>query len=844
MSTQEPLMPQSLNGGMYKLQQRLPGGMGEVYLAHDTSLDRPVVVKLARIAKTTLDNNQTQQDALRKFRREVDTLSRARHPHVIEIYYCGQEEQGNDVLVYMVMPYCEEGSLQDWFNKHWVNKLLDVKDVATLLSQAGEALKHLHENGITHRDIKTTNFLVRDRSSDHSQLPHILLADFGLAQTIEEDTSQDSLGTYQYKAPEQWLKWGPPAPKTDQYQLAIMAYYLLTRVHPFDCDRNLPKDQRKAQLKEQHISVIATAPSTHRPDIPREVDKVILHALAKYPHERYPNILEFVNAFSKACRPGCLSLPGQIFKPIKTGRPKWARPVAPIVVALSIIAAIAGPLWIMRQHTPASHQKVPVTPSCSTNPFPITGSPDNLSLQPPQKAPDGEQIGLSVGGQFFDLNSNPDLQTQKIQIAHEIASGKSLQALSGLQYLTSRDSNEAEARIYQEDQTILIDRYPYIAIVLGLEFSPSLIGETHDALQAAYLAQKQWDNAASQSQPRLLLIVANAGDDSASYNMQNVVSQIIKWQQKNSNLIGIIGWEDSTRTSQAIQALSDQSLSKQSIPLLSPSASADGLTHLFGYDNFFRIVPLDSDQASFAVKFALNKWKNTKKVAIITTSEQSSTPTYITDLESSWEQDLSGNKVRVTQPQPYKFNQPPTIQTALSDALKTEPDLIFFSGYAHDLQTLLEAQSHNSDLNLRNIPVVAGDTASTMSDYSPQLPPGLDHTYFTSFASEETNRNADFFSIYRSTFPDFESLTHNINDVDENTILEYDAIEVLLHGYKYQQQNGKITLSDALIKMGACQGVSGRIAFGSSGNPQNKYIVLEQVLNGKQLKVLDQRGSY
>jgi serine/threonine protein kinase len=173
-------------------------------------------------------------------------------------------------------------------------------EVAKLLLQAGDALEHLHSKEIVHRDIKPPNFLV-ESLKDSSALPNLWLADFGLAQLVGEDTIQDSWGTDLYKAPEQWDK-EPLTPKTDQYQLAIMAYYLMTGTHPFDADtKQLSKDQVKNKLRQQHRYGIPLAPSTHKNDIPHEVDRVILRALAKLPEDRYDTVQDFTNAFAEAC---------------------------------------------------------------------------------------------------------------------------------------------------------------------------------------------------------------------------------------------------------------------------------------------------------------------------------------------------------------------------------------------------------------------------------------------------------------------------------------------------------------------------------------------------------------
>src|SRR5216110_2648907 len=309
-------MPNSLKNGRYILQEPiLGGGMGEVYKGKDTGpMDRLVVVKLVRIAQITLNNNKAQQDALENFKQEVGILAQARHRHVVEIYDCEIEGQGNDVLAYMVMPYCREKSLQDWLMEQRGRGPLQVTEVAALLDQAGMALKHLHDKGIVHRDIKSTNFLVEDRP-DPSALPHLLLADFGLAQTVGENISQDSRGTYLYKAPEQWAN-ASLVSGTDQYQLAVMAYYLLTGKHPFEGTRD--------EVKNQHIYITPVAPSIHISDIPSEVDTVILRALKKKAGERYSSIKAFTDAFRDASKPGVTGRSGQ-------GRDTDALELAPVV---------------------------------------------------------------------------------------------------------------------------------------------------------------------------------------------------------------------------------------------------------------------------------------------------------------------------------------------------------------------------------------------------------------------------------------------------------------------------------------------------------------------------------
>jgi len=513
------------------------------------------------------------------------------------------------------------------------------------------------------------------------------------------------------------------------------------------------------------------------------------------------------------------------------------RPLAVVAIAvLAVVIAVASILVVPKLQSAGSSgpytsatstQHASVTPasSCSANPFPTTDG-SRYPLPPTtQVKSDCAQIGLSVGTRFFEpTKKNDPYLTQKIQIAKDIALGHSSLALQELQNLTivGSDANDAEALIYLENQTILSHSLPYITAVLGLDFSPVLIGGTHDVLQGAYIAQRQWNNAhQGAGQLQLLLVLANTGLDSTGNNAKSVMQQIVtlSTSKTNPNFAGIIGWEDSASTNRALQALGTQT-----IPLISPLASGE---HIAG-PNFFRIVPPDSSQASLAVNFALGnkQWSAPKNVAIITTSNSSATGSYPTDLASFFRQDLINAHVTVPTPYTYTFNNSQTIKNALAQALATKPapSLIFFSGYARDLQTLLEAQSQ-SDQKFRNIPIIAGNSASVMNDYT-GLPTGFEHTYFTSFASQAYPGYSGLFQSFSDTFRTFTLPTH-VTGVDAATILEYDALGVLLRGYQYRQNLlGSITLSQALRNV-ACQGASGQIAFDASGNPKNKSVLLE-----------------
>jgi eukaryotic-like serine/threonine-protein kinase len=186
-------MPKSLKNGRYILQQPIGDlALSEVYLGEDTHENRQIVVKLIRLNKNTFGKNTGQLRRLDKFKHEAGILVNLPHRHLVRIYDYGEEEQGNEILAYIVMHYYEEGSLQQWFTNR--QKPLQVEEVAAILEQARDAVEYIHSRGLIHRDIKPHNFLVQS-GQDPSALPTILLADFGLAQYVEGDMTQDGRGT-------------------------------------------------------------------------------------------------------------------------------------------------------------------------------------------------------------------------------------------------------------------------------------------------------------------------------------------------------------------------------------------------------------------------------------------------------------------------------------------------------------------------------------------------------------------------------------------------------------------------------------------------------------------------
>jgi serine/threonine protein kinase len=294
---------EGLQLGRYRLLRQVgSGGMGEVYLAEDTALNRQVAVKVIRPDPTSYPTSNTAQEVERLFQREAKAVAMLDHPHILPLFDYGEVPYNQSRLIYLVMPYRAEGTLSNWLQRNAAARPLSPQDVAALIQQAADALQFAHTQGIIHQDVKPSNFLIRGNTTNPQQLPDLLLADFGVA-TFASATSQTMhhpRGTPTYMAPEQWEHRSVPA--SDQYALAIMTYDLLTGTPPFR--GNL------GQLMFAHMRTPPPPPTTHNPRLSPALDHVLLRALAKKPEERFPSIAEFALALQQATGISPSSMPG------------------------------------------------------------------------------------------------------------------------------------------------------------------------------------------------------------------------------------------------------------------------------------------------------------------------------------------------------------------------------------------------------------------------------------------------------------------------------------------------------------------------------------------------------
>ncbi len=258
--------------GHYQLQQRLArGGMSEVYLAYDTQTQSVVALKVV---------NKLQEDHTRRFQREVKVLEQLVHPHILQVFDYGEDEN----WCYVAMPYVKDGTLRDRLRYG----PLSLSEANLLFTQILEALQWAHEHGFLHRDIKPSNVLLHEGK-------HVYLADFGLAKSLEDEQDMTQtgclIGTPEYMAPE--LSEELATCSSDIYSLGILLYQMLTGKVPFHGETPMA-------IYWKHLHEMPQPPSQLNPSIPLAVEHVILRALEKDPQPRFASVGEMAAAFTAA----------------------------------------------------------------------------------------------------------------------------------------------------------------------------------------------------------------------------------------------------------------------------------------------------------------------------------------------------------------------------------------------------------------------------------------------------------------------------------------------------------------------------------------------------------------
>jgi serine/threonine-protein kinase len=311
----------------FKIIRRVgKGGMGEVYLAEDTSLGRQVALKFL---PGSLQNDET---ARKRFVREAKSAAALDHPFICAIHEVDQTSEGED---FIVMEYVEGQTL----SQRLVEGPLSREELLQIICDVSEALEEAHDKGIVHRDIKPSNIMLTRKG-------RAKVMDFGLAKAVlrEDKTEPDltadltregtAVGTVAYMSPEQIL--GKTSDhRSDLFSFGVVIYEIAARRHPF-------KSDTAGGTVNAILNASVEPLNEADPEIPRSLQRITEKLLAKDPDDRFQLTDELVQNLK-----GLLSSPG--LRPVRSGRAenRWQFvAISSLSLLLLILAAVVLPdLW-------------------------------------------------------------------------------------------------------------------------------------------------------------------------------------------------------------------------------------------------------------------------------------------------------------------------------------------------------------------------------------------------------------------------------------------------------------------------------------------------------------------
>lgn len=837
----------TLQNGRYVIDKVLgQGGMGAALLAHDTRIsNKPVVVK--ELISDSSDPNQKREDQ-RNFEREVETLAQIDHP-----------------LVPRVTDYFQEGShsfmVQDYVaGKNLEDRMADAKapmperEALGYMSQILDILDYLEKQipPIVHRDIKPANIIVSSRDN------RAHLVDFGIARAQAARKQTEALGTAGYAPPEQYQ--GKADTRSDLYALAATIHYLVTNHDPsndpmFDhpSARSLnPKVSRELDaLLTKALTINASNRFQTAAEMKRAVDNILTPPVRttqatpatqrsqpaprsqQQPQRTYsapPPAPTPIRSYPAQQPPNAPYSPyqGQAGtygnQPRRTRQRRGFSPfLFSFLLLLLVVVVIAAVLFVRPFLNRGS--------LTNTTPTTTTGASNVSPTAPPFTPPasgigvqkvGSDMIGISDGTFAFDTTNRTD-STFKQQAATALANKDRQGAETLLRQAVATDPSDAEAHIYLEDLRVLDSGSPYITIVVGTMLSQDNIGVGRDNLQGAYIAQMEY-NAASAYKlnggTKVRLLVASSGSNKTY--AQLIAQQIVKLKANDNTFVGVMGWPFSSRTEYA-----DGTLTAANIPIVSQTSSDDSLTGSSPY--FFRVAPPNKSEAIVGADYATSTLK-AKTAALFVDY----TDPYSQSLAQDFQQEFTAKGGNIVATESYKVGSPtnPDLATLLQDALSKNPDVIYYSGYAADINTLLENYPSSS-----TIPILGGDALYELGGYGQNAKAGFTHLKFTAFFYPDVwpilgLKSPQPFSDYASVYGAGGKTGYGYTRIDGDAALSYDAMAAMLNAYNKAAPSGGAITPDKLrtgLTQVSFQGISGHISFGSNGDPVNKAVYLLDV---------------
>ena len=281
--------------GQYRLVRKIgEGAMGEVFLAEHRMLKQPCAIKLIR---PELAANRT---AMQRFEREVKAISQLKHWNTVQIYDYGYAEDGT---FYFAMEYLDGLTLEALVREHGP---LPAGRAIHFLRQVCGALREAHTIHLVHRDIKPANVIACVRAGQYDVAK---LLDFGMVRQVGREAMAETVtnegaivGTPAYMSPEQIASSASLDGRSDVYSVGAVAYFLLTGVAPFQ--RDSPMQVLLAHLHDAPVSLREV-----RPEVPRDLEAVVLRCLSKAPEDRFEDVEALDRALAECVTSGDWTAP-------------------------------------------------------------------------------------------------------------------------------------------------------------------------------------------------------------------------------------------------------------------------------------------------------------------------------------------------------------------------------------------------------------------------------------------------------------------------------------------------------------------------------------------------------
>jgi serine/threonine protein kinase/tetratricopeptide (TPR) repeat protein len=316
----------------YRIEREIGrGGMATVFLAEDLKHHRRVAIKV-------LDPEVAAAIGPERFLREIETVARLSHPHILPLYDSGAAGG----FLYYVMPYAEGESLRDRLARE---KHLPLEDTLQIAREVASALSHAHSHDVVHRDIKPENILL--------QGGHAVVADFGIARAVAAADRQAltatgiAVGTPAYMSPEQAAGSRDVDGRSDLYSLGCVMYEMLAGVPPF-------AGATAESLAYQHMSAAPRAVTELRPAVPGWVAAAVQRSLAKNPADRFRSLAVFAEALAQRESVAMSATPPT------APATRVNRPLRLALLGGVAVVVTAGALLLLR---PSRHASAPAGPA-------------------------------------------------------------------------------------------------------------------------------------------------------------------------------------------------------------------------------------------------------------------------------------------------------------------------------------------------------------------------------------------------------------------------------------------------------------------------------------------------